>query len=223
MRFVYPDIEHVFETGGEAVPTLVLENAALLQALLTDVTGQIAGDAGRAVLSQGDKILGFDKHAELLDRFVPFEINRRSLLTKAASILEKTAVAGEHYLRTVSLLGEMQRFLQDLAFESLPGEACFSKLEIGALIKAAGLEFLAEHTSLCEQLLDYFELVTALERPKLFITLNLRALLNDTEAELFLDSVLLHKYNVCMIEVMDLPRLSRESRLVVDRDLCLIS
>lgn len=155
--------------------------------------------------------------------FIPFDLNKKPLLAKATSVLEKAASEGERYLQTNALLGDLQRYLQDLSFSSLPGSVDFTKLEFSSLIKAVGLEFQTEKTSICEQLLDYFELVTELDRKKLFITLNLRPYLTVQEADLFLDSVLLHAYNVIMIETTEYPRLSRETRVIVDRDLCVIT
>ncbi len=101
----------------------------------------------------------------------------------------------------------------------LPGDICFENLSVGSLIKSAGLS-VRSGQGLCGSILDYFELVREYDREKLFITLNLRSVVPDGEAELFLDSVLLHGYNLLMIESADLPRLKKEARYTVDRDLC---
>lgn len=57
---------------------------------------------------------------------------------------------------------------------------------------------------------------------KLFILLNLRSYITDQDLEGFLDSVLLHGYNIFMIETCDHKRLQKESRIIVDNDLCVI-
>ena len=58
---------------------------------------------------------------------------------------------------------------------------------------------------------------------KLFVTVNLRSYISDKEAELFMQTALLHKFNVFMIENYEHKRLSYEKRFIIDADLCLIS
>ena len=64
------------------------------------------------------------------------------------------------------------------------------------------------------------ELVTEFERKKLFVLYNLRSLISDKEAELFLDTVLRHGYNVIMLDSSEHTRLPHEQRYIVDRSLC---
>ena len=49
----------------------------------------------------------------------------------------------------------------------------------------------------------YLEIVSTLENNKLFILLSLRNYITDQDLEGFLDSVLLHGYNIFMIETCD--------------------
>ena len=51
MKFVYPDIDCVFDTEIERINTIVIENPRLLCAMISDLQTQLAGGEGRAVLS----------------------------------------------------------------------------------------------------------------------------------------------------------------------------
>ena len=221
MTFVYPDIDCVFDTGGEMISTLIIENQPLLRTLLTDLRQQISGLDGRSVLSEGDKILPPGKHLELLDRFVPFDLNTRSLLTKIVSELEKRAVSEEYYAETITFLGDTERFLTDLSFD-FPVDLTFSKISAGSLIKAAGVEICDDYDSLGEKIIDYFQMVRDLVGSKLFITVNLRSYLTDEETGFFMKTVASHQFDVIMIESTEHVRLPAECRRVVDADLCLI-
>ncbi|NLD86931.1 MAG: type II-A CRISPR-associated protein Csn2 [Clostridiales bacterium] len=221
MKFCHPDIEPVFDTEIDKINTLVVENQRLLFNLLTDINAQLDGHDGRAIVSRDNTPLQTSKYLELLDRFVPFDINRKQLLSAAAARLEKIAVEDISFVKTMELLGALEEHLSTLAFE-LNCDIDFPKLSISSLIKASGISFRDDYPTLGEKLTDYFEAVTELERPKLFITLNLRSFISDEETELLLDTVIGNGYNMIMIESSERARLKKEKRHVIDADLCAI-
>lgn len=219
MKFVYPEIDHVFDTRCGKVPALVVENQALLFRLLSDIRDQLAGKDGKCVVSDGGKVLPTDKSVELLTEFVPFTLNKKVLLNRASAMLEKRVLEGELYGEAAELAQLVEAFLLKASFD-MSGDVFFSRVSFSGLLKAAGLEFREDYASLAEKLLDYMELVTEYEGQKLFILYNLRSLISDREAELFLDSVLRHGYNVIILESCEHTRLSGEQRYVVDESLC---
>lgn len=221
MKFVFPEIDFIFDTECDKINTLVVENPYLLCSLLGDITDQLSGFDGKAVLSNNSKILPISKNMELLDRFVPFELNTKSLITKISADLESKAVSDDFYAQTLQVVGGIETLLNDLAFE-YGCDIDFTKVNIGAFIKAAGVEVRSAHVSLAEKILDYLELVTEFVGKKMFVTVNLRCYISDEDSKLFMQSVLMHGYHLLMIESFEHERLEYEKRLVVDRDLCLI-
>ncbi|MGN0504388.1 MAG: type II-A CRISPR-associated protein Csn2 [Ruminococcus sp.] len=222
MKFVYPEIDCVFDTDCGTINTLVIENQKLMYSLIDDIQKQLLGFDGRSVLSENDKILSLDKELELIDRFIPFDINSKALVSKIAADLEKKAISDEWYSRTCESISIIQSLLSSLAFDY----SCnieFSKIGIGSVIKASGIEICDEYNSLGEKIIDYLELVQEFVGKKLFVTVNLRSYISDKEAELFMQTALLHEFNVFMIENCEHKRLSYEKRLIIDADLCLIS
>ena len=91
MKLTHPDLEYVPDTDGTGIPVLVIEDPKFFRSFLSDLFSQTDGLAGRAVLSINDAPVDMSKYLEILDRFVPFEINRKPLLTK---ILGKSDVIG---------------------------------------------------------------------------------------------------------------------------------
>lgn len=219
MKYVFPLIDQVFDTEMEQVNTLVIEHQKLLVMLLSDLYDQLQGKDGKAVISKNDSVLRTDKNAELLHQFVPFDLNKKVLVSKLLVAMEKCAVDEDHYAETMRLLSEIEAYLRGISFDF----ACdidFGKLGISAVLKAAGLEFRSDKESLAMQILDYFELVTEFEQNKLFFTLNLRSFISDEEAKHMIDSVLKHGYNMIMIESSEHPLLPNERRYIVDSSLC---
>ncbi len=222
MMFVHPEINRLFDTRQPRVNSVVIENPSFFLRIMTDIYSQINGNDGDGVLSENDTPISFSKNAELLDHFVPFELNQRALLTKIASVLEKTALQAEFYSETMQLLRECENQLTRWAFER-SCDVIFPKLSVASLIKCAGPELREEYDSLAEKILDYIELVHEYDRRKLFFTVNLRAYLTQGETELFMESILSHQFHVLMLENREYPRCSHERRLIIDNDLCEIS
>ncbi len=222
MMFVHPEINWLFDTQQPCVNTLVIENQSFFLKLLTDISEQISGSEGKGVLSEKDTPIPFSKNAEMLDRFVPFELNQKSLLTKIAASLEKTALRADYYENTMQLLSTCENQLMQWAFER-SCDIVFPKLSVSALIKAAAPELRDEYESLAEKILDYMELVHEYDRRKMFFTVNLRAYLTQEEAELFMKTIIAHQFHVIMLESHAYPRCDIEKRLTIDIDLCEIA
>ena len=221
MKFVFPEIDFIFDTDCGKINTLIIENPILFRALLQDITDQLSGLDGKGVLSENNKILNMTKNLELLDRFVPFELNSKAINSKIVADLETKAVSDEFYAETVEVIGRIEALLSNLAFEYMC-DVDFTKVSIGSFIKASGVEVRSEQSSLAEKIIDYFELVTEFIGKKMFVTVNLRCYISDKDTDLFMETALSHGYHLLMIESFEHERLSHEKRLIIDNDLCLI-
>ena len=219
MNFCFPGISGVFQTNIPYVNTAVIENQKLFCSLISDIALQIEGFNGTAVLSDGDRILNFAKNAELLTAFVPFELNKKSLINKIASALERESVNPDNYNETMQLMAEIEKYLDVLA-ESFDCNLAFSKVTPSSVIKSAGIEIVDDYDSIAEKVIDYMELVREFDCNKLFITVNMRSYIDDHDAELFMKTCIDHEYSLLMIENTEYKRLPFEKRITIDSDLC---
>lgn len=219
MKFVYPEINKVFDTDIEKINTIVVENQKLLINILSDIYGQIEGNDGKSVLSDNKGILPMGKYAELLTQFVPFELCKKSLISKISALFEKKALEEDMYLETMELMSSIERYLYKLSFD-FNCNPIFQKININSLIKASGFGLNEEYDSLGEKILDYFELVREFDHDKLFITFNLRCFLSDAETQLFIEDILRREIKLIMLESSERKLLSCENRLLIDSDLC---
>lgn len=219
MRFVYENIGHIINFGGGTVNELIIENRHLFFDVVNDMAMQADGFGGRCVLSVSDKPVEFGKYADLTVQFAPFQVNRKSLLTKLYSSLESKAQSSENYMKTCELLSGVEKFMLDLA-EEFPFEISCRKLAAGPIIRALSPEIEDEDKSPLEKIFAYMELVRELDRDKLFIMVNMRAYFSDVEMEKFTESVCLHDFNVLLLESFSSPKLKHTQRFVVDDDLC---
>lgn len=221
MKYVHPFFDAALVAGEEAVPVVVVESPAAFAELLRDIASSIEGNEERSMLFSGEKSLSFSSSAELLSAFFPFDLNKKTLLTKIAAALEKEAISPEQYQKTMGLLSETEAYLSALA-ENFDCNLSFSKISPASVIRSAGMEIVDDYGSLPEKILDYFELVREFEREKLFFTVNLHAFLTEEEADAFLQSVVMHGFSVVMFENREYPKSKWEKRLILDQDLCII-
>ena len=221
MILTCPIISTVFDTGIDKVNTIIIENQKMLSAFLNSILLQINGYDGNIVLSNNNKELSFEKSIELLTQFFPFDINKKSLITKVLSSLEKRAISSVYYGDTMKILSDLELYMQNIS-DDLNYDYSFSKLSISALLKSSGFEFNENYDYLGEKILDYFNLVYEYEREKLFITVNLRSYLDDDEIFRFVDTVLKKKINLIMIDAFEHNFITNEKRLIIDKDLCKI-
>lgn len=221
MNLVFPEIDCVFDTESEKINTLIIENPPLLCSFLTDLQNQFIGNNGKTVLSKNNKILPIEKKLEIIDKFIPFDINSKALISKISSDIEVKAVSEEFYANTNELLGNIDSYFSSLSFD-YPCDIQFTKINIGSFIKASGIEICDDYDNLGEKIIDYIQLVTEFIGEKLFIIVNLRSYISDQDAELFMKTCLSHRFDILMIETFEHPKFDLEKRIIIDADFCLI-
>ena len=222
MRFCHPYFDTAITTGGDKINTVTIENSFVFSELLRDISSSIEGNTEKSMLFDGEKSLSFQSCAELLSSFFPFDMNKKTLLNKIASALEKDALSPEKYNESMKIVAETEAFLSSLS-ESFDCNLLFTKISPGSIIKASGLEIVDDYNSLAEKILDYFEIVREFEKDKIFFTVNLRSFFSDKEADEFFRSVVMHGFSVVMFENKDYPKSKCEKRLIIDSDLCIIT
>lgn len=220
MIFCYPDTNAIFDTDNGKVNTLVIENQRLFRSLIEDICAQIEGNNGKAVISSnGVDCLDFRKCSEIITSVVPFDINRKSLISKIVSAVEKESISEAQYEKTMTLLGAIECYLDELT-TTFDCNLAFSKITPTTLIKAAGLEIVDDYVSVAEKVIDYLELVREFDRDKLFFTVNFRSFIEDKETDEFMKTIIGHGFNLIMIENKEYKKLASENRVVIDEDLC---
>lgn len=219
MKIVLNGIEGVFDCGQDKVWTIAIENQDAFYAVISDIGRQIEGSEGESVLSEDNKVIRMDKYAEMITQFVPFDMNKKVLLNKITSELQKLAMDDEHYMQANELLMEWERFCLGLEFE-MPINIEFTKISIESLVKAAGIMIVDDYENLAEKIIDYMQLVELFEGKKLFIFVNLRSFIGDPDLQLFIDAVIKRKYQILMLENKEYRILQNEKRYLIDEDMC---
>ncbi|MGM9644078.1 MAG: type II-A CRISPR-associated protein Csn2 [Eubacteriales bacterium] len=219
MKLVYKNMEHIISFDHGYVNELVIENKKMFFDVVNNATVQSDGGSGDFLLSVSDKPVDFSRYADVTVQFAPFQINRKSLLTKLYASLEQKAMLAENYKATGELLAELERYVLLLS-DDLPFEVDCQRLSIGPIIKAVSPEIDETDKTHLEKIFAYMELVRELDRDRLFIMINMRTYFSDDEMETFVESVCLHGFKVLLIENSAQIKLKNTKRYTVDEDLC---
>ena len=220
MKLLLTGIDHLFDMQENNITEIIIENQSLMRSILTDVWNQVDGLDGLSIISEDDKQLPMNKYIEVIDRFIPFNINRKSLLTKITSEIEKRALEPDHYAETTELLSKIEKLLMDVSNELSNIDIVFENITVSNLIKFSGMGISEDYESLGEKLVDYMELVTEYDRHKLFMFVGLRSYLSDSELDLFVDTVRRRGHEVVLIEAVERIAINGIKRYIIDNDLC---
>ena len=219
MKLVYPEIQTVFQFGNGNIPAIIIENANLFYRFTDDLYRQCNGENGEAVLSCDDAPVPISGNLELFTNYFPFEINRKNLITKITAKLEKNAVTPEFYERCQKLIGEIENFMFDLAFQN-DLDLEFPKLSVSGILKSTGVCLKEDDLPLAEKMLTYMELARSYGLASAFVFVNLRSVLDDETMEKFTLTCSSHEYNIMLIDNREYSKLTLEKRTVIDIDLC---
>ena len=197
MKLFIPQIDCLLECEQGKCQSLVIENKAVWCSILNDVAEQLRGNEGKIVMSCNDKIIPLSKNVELISQFIPFDMNQKGLLTRIMNEMQKIAVNEQHFVQTTTI-------------------------NLESLIKSAGIEVESTYDNLGEKILDYFELVSVYDSKKLFVLVNLRSYLSEKEMKEFLKNVMVHQYEILLVDSVDYPILDLGKRYIVDADQCIL-
>lgn len=221
MKIASDFFQEVIEINEGEIFSLVIENQKLMLDFIKEIYGQINGEEGRIVLSDKDEILKISKTVELITTFVPFELNEKRLLAKINALLEKEAVNEKYYNKTMLLLAEIERHVDNIA-AIFPYSFDYQGINVSSLVKMCGLNILDDSNSDIEKVVNYMSIVRDLLGEKLFIFVNMRLYFDDEDMQKFIDTVNAHNYYVMMIDGVEKSKLDGIRRLIIDKDLCII-
>ena len=219
MILAHPQISSVLELSGAYVASLVIEAPDFYRSVILDFYEQLNGFPGQWVLSEENVIKPISTHLEFIDNCLQLDMNRKPILNKVYGVLERTALSEGFYLKTTTLLSELEAYMDSLTF-TLPCDILCEKSSVNGLIKAMGVSLRDDYEDPLERLLDYMELIREFSQNKLFVIAGLRSLFSDASLAQFLKTVTDHDYRVLLLDCVDKPKLPLERRLTIDKDLC---
>jgi CRISPR-associated protein Csn2 len=220
MKIMFPILSTPITLSDEYVTTIVFENQKVLFRFVSELYQQVYKQDGTIVLSENDERMDIAKRVELITQFVPFDCNKKSMITKLQQKL-RDAANESLYIETSEIISLIQNYLYKLT-DLFSINMIVDDVDAGILIKAVNARFSAEYDTLCEALFEYCVNVIDLEGNKLFVFLNLRCMVTDEEFSIFSKTITDHKVYALFLENTDRKLVEVEKKTIVDNDLCVI-
>lgn len=222
MTFAYAPLNLYVEMSEDSVTSLILEQPKLFYEFVSDIYAQNSGSSGTACFSDADASFSLSKHAVLITQMIPFETNQKPLLNALYARIKKISQDKDTFLLSHEISGRIDSYINVLT-EQCEGELIWDHVDdMTVLLKAVSLRFFDEQTDLQSQLLDYMLVCREYLGKRLFITVNLRSYLSQSDADSLFHSMILHKLSVLCIENHEYPRVRDERCVIVDQDFCVI-
>lgn len=218
MKIVSDKIQSCIEFEEGKFNTIIIESPDLFREMIQDFVSAATGQETGLVLSKDNVPIKISSHIELIMSYIPFEVNTKKLLTGLQSLLEKEAVNEENYVKTQSLLIEIEKYMDQLSL-NLPANLEY-KINVANLLKMASPKLNLEEMNGIEKIYEYMQFYREIMGDKLFVFTNLRAYYNEEDVCNFVETCVAHKYLMLLIDNQEYPCVSCEKRLIIDKDYC---
>ncbi|WNY23124.1 hypothetical protein MmiHf6_04260 [Methanimicrococcus hongohii] len=211
-------MDEPIEFKDGSINVLIIENPSFMTKMIGEIWGQSNNEEGGFELFENEKSLTFTNNVELIVNPFSADVNERDLLTKLYAEMKKDALDEELFMSTNTFLSEIEKNVREIMERQkllLESETP----DVVGLFKLLGVHFSVSN-SLVERMCDYIDICSEYRKTKLFIFVNLKSFLTESEIiQLYIHSTYLKK-PILLIENRQLPRLDYEIMRVIDLNLC---
>lgn len=217
MKLAHPLLEKTIDINEGEIVTLVIENPI---ALRNTVNG-IANSEPDFVLSENFTPIEISKYCEFITDVFDVNFAEKKISAKLSS--EAEIFSEEFPSETHSLLNALNNYAEMIS-EKFDYPIKFSFLEnMEKVMKLLNFTVDEENIPFPENLLTYMGLCRNFFGKKIFVFLNFKNFVSDSEFQLFCKNVAYENFCVLLIEAFDCESGSEyEKKIIIDRDLCVI-
>ena len=219
MKLAYSTLQNIIEITDDTIHSIVVENPEYYYHMVKDFMNQVEGKEGGWIVSENDKPLAVNKNVEILFDFIGINVNQKTLITKILNEMEQIANKEENINETMQLLSDIERFVMYLNEDFDLSITC-DKLTISQLLKSVGISISVETDDLIEFIYSYMQLIRQFIGEKLFVFVNFRSFVSQKQFSDFAMTIIGHGYQVIFLENKEYDKIAKESRLIIDQDLC---
>ena len=220
MKLYLPMVSETINIRSDKINVLVVEDEKKYYQLAIDILQQANKFDKGIVLSNSEKLKDFGKNVDVLTQFLPFDINRKTLITKLYNKLNESVI-DEFYADSCELKTYIEKFLIDVT-NTLSCDIEYDDVDPGQLFKLSNVRFASDPDSLCSMILDYCSNVLSLEGEKLFVLVGVNQFIDESDYKLFVDTALHRKIECLIIENSYHRRSANDVITTIDRDGCVI-
>lgn len=221
MKIAYRELKNVIDIDTDMITGLVIENPEFMYRMLQELKKATEGVDSDIVVSDNETPISAQKTISFITDLVGFTLNQKTLILKIIGELDRKSKCGLYYEKSEQLLETIEMHIGSLT-DDMSCEIMCGKLNMLAVIKAAGIEIIDDYDTLEERILAYMDLSREYEGKSLFVFVNLRSVVSHDKLQLMINTAITRGYRILLIDNMDYKKLSCENRIIIDNDLCVI-
>ncbi|MDD4508265.1 MAG: type II-A CRISPR-associated protein Csn2 [Eubacteriaceae bacterium] len=224
MKLYHPYLEIPIVLEENKHYQLIIENPGIYSELMVELKGQIAGEKGRFVLSRADELLSISKTTDLCIDFFDSDVNQRKIVTALHHLLAKQAVNEVWYLKTQKCLADLAAYVNALTQDFELPLSVSEHYQMEDILKLMGVTIRSHPVNLLEKIVDYLNVMGKIGKVELFVLVNLKNWLNESDFMLLYDYIEYQKIQVLFVEsTQRMGECSqREKFRIIDVDGCVI-
>lgn len=220
MRFAHIDLQkELVWNESRHINELVVESPVFLRKILRGLANQEM--ASGVSFTQEGKAMNFAKEIDVIYNPLCLDFNNRRAMSTLLKMLVKTSLSEDFYIETNEFKARIVRYLDKIIdSENFVFEVATGEFALDDIAKAVNIHIVDDEDDFVELLTDYMSMMAELAGVKLFVFLNLRAILLDEEMERLIINLKNHQLDVLLIESRQVVKLADAERIIIDSDLC---
>lgn len=221
MKLTYAKYNLEIEMKENQVNVLIIENPIYMAEIIEGLQKQCDGEEGEMVLSRENKIIKFDKYADVILNPFSLHFNDRKIVNKLYTQLQE--IATDNWEEKEKLNSEFIRLL-DQVISSCPYTNITYNLscEWNDLFKLYDVGITALSDRLLDRLIEYIKILSHLTEIELLYLVNLKSYLTSEELKELYQMAYYNKIYLLLIEPFEREELEGEKQYIIDKDMCLI-
>lgn len=199
---------------------MIIENPKQFTMYVQELLSQKLGHPGNFILFDEQ---GEHKVSENIEVVIdPFSLNpnTKGNLGSLYSNIKEEAYDEVNFSTTDRLLTDLTDHVHKIVIQQSISASCSTEIQLQSLLKILGVGFFLDSQSLLENVMDYMIIASNFSKMRLFVFVNLRTYLTDTEMSQLSDFISYNRIGVLFLEAQTFEFSERDCVKVIDNDLC---
>lgn len=223
MKLVERELGIELELKENQVSVLIIENISRRLSIINQLYEQVLGQEGTWILVNGEKTYEIRKKCDIILEPFSLELNNRRVRTKLYEEIKE--IANEDcYEAGLQLHSYICNYLE-VVLQRIPYPIQYNdSWDVNNILKMYNVEILDECNNVYERLLNYIRIMNQICGVQIFIIINLKQFLTETQIVELYKIISYSKINVVLIEFNTSGnRFPQEDIYILDADDCIIT
>lgn len=220
MKLAHPDVSALIKNEETRFVEWVIESPRLFSKYVQELFEQCGGAEGKFVLSHADEMIEISKNTEMIINPFSVNINEKKILNKLYIELSQLAKSEGMYLKTQEIMQQVYKYLQELEQQTDYILEINPEIDLPMIFKAAEMKHEVFEENFFERLVRYMKILQELSDINLFLLVNVRSFLCDSQLEELLKAAIYQEIEILFIENCDRGCMKGVFRYIIDKDYC---